>query len=318
MEAFESVDELYCSVLSALLSKGRWVLPRGAKTLEITPFVAVLSNPRRRCVTNSERRWSLPLALGEFCWHASASRELAPLEYYAPRWREFSDDGSSIRGSCYGYRIFDSNEEGLNQWERIKEILRSDMSSRRAVLYFGDSTTLNTQAKDVPCLNTAQFLVRDGRLNAYISMRSNDAVWGLPYDIFLFTMLQELLSGELQIPLGHYCHFATSMHIYETHVDKARKMLRAGFAEGFEMPPMSEPSQLQEFLNSERIVRTGGRVLERQRENLSAYWAELLSVLEWYAWRKQGAGVQQSKPIGMGRYTVLLDRPSLVGKAISA
>jgi hypothetical protein len=34
MEVFESVDEVYFSVLSALLSKGSWVLPRGAKTLE--------------------------------------------------------------------------------------------------------------------------------------------------------------------------------------------------------------------------------------------------------------------------------------------
>ena len=223
MEVFDSVDELYVHVLSAILSKGSWVLPRGAKTLEIAPFAVGLSKPRRRCLTNSARRWSLPLALGEFCWHASGSRELAPLEYYAPRWREFSDDGSLIRGSCYGYRIFGSYEEGISQWERVKAILRSDVSSRRAVLYFGDSTAVDPQAKDVPCVNTIQFLVRDGRLDAFVSMRSNDVMWGLPYDIFLFTMLQELLACELRIPLGNYYHSVTSMHIYETHVEKARE-----------------------------------------------------------------------------------------------
>jgi thymidylate synthase len=318
MQVFDSVDEIYLHVLSTLLSQGSWVLPRGAKTLEVVPFAIGLSNPRRRCVTNSERRWSLPLALGEFCWHASASRELAPLEYYAPRWREFSEDGSLIRGSCYGYRIFGADEEGLSQWERVKAILRSDISSRRAVLHFGDSTTLNPQAKDVPCANTAQFLVRDGKLSAFVSMRSNDAVWGLPYDIFLFTMLQELLSCELQIPLGNYWHFATSMHIYETHLDKARKMVQSTFVHGFEMPQMSEPGQLSEFLNSERITRTGGRVPQRKRENLSTYWTELLGVLEWYASRKQGADIRQPNPIGMGQYAVLLDQPTLFSKATSA
>jgi len=320
MQVFDSVDELYSSVLSALLSEGSWVLPRGAKTLEITPFVAVLSDPRRRCVTNSERRWSLPLALGEFCWHASASRELAPLEYYAPRWRAFSEDGFLVGGSCYGYRIFGSDEERPSQWERVKAILRSDISSRRAVLYFGDSTVPNPQAKDVPCANTAQFLVRDGRLNAIVSMRSNDAMWGLPYDIFVFTMIQELLSCELQIPLGQYCHFAASMHLYENHVEKARRMLRSILAETFEMPPMADSGQLSQFLHWERITRTAARVVEGKQEELGTYWAELLRVLEWYASRKRerDSGIKQSAPVATGRYTALLGGPNLVGKATSA
>lgn len=316
MEVFDSVDKIYLSVLSTLLSKGSWVLPRGVKTLEIAPFIVALSNPRRRCVINLERRWSLPLALGEFCWHASASRELAALEYYAPRWREFSDDGYLVRGSCYGYRIFGVNGQGLSQWESVKAILRSDVSSRRAVLYFGDSTALNPQGKDVPCANTAQFLVRDGRLNAFVSMRSNDAMWGLPYDIFLFTMIQELLSCELQIPLGNYYHSAVSMHLYERHVEKATRMLRSMPAETFEMPPMSDPGQLSQFLHWERITRTGARVPEGKQE-LGTYWMELLRVLKWYASRKGQHSPIQAAPTGTGRYTPLLDGPNL-GRSASA
>ena len=52
---------------------------------------------------------------------------------------------------------------------------------------------------DLPCTRTIQFLLRSGHVDAVVYMRSNDAIWGLPYDIFLFTMLQEMLAVELAL-----------------------------------------------------------------------------------------------------------------------
>src|SRR5206468_2212365 len=84
---------------------------------------------------------------------------------------------------------------------------------------------LSVSCRDAACATSLQFLLRDGVLDAVLTMRSNDAVWGMPYDIFLFTFLQELMALELGVGLGAYHHFASSLHIYERHVALARRVL---------------------------------------------------------------------------------------------
>ena len=88
---FESLDEVQSWVLSSLLARGNAVTSRGMPTLELFPGSFALAHPRRRCITNPERRWNLPLAIGESCWHAMGSNDLRFIEYYAPRWKEFTD-----------------------------------------------------------------------------------------------------------------------------------------------------------------------------------------------------------------------------------
>src|SRR5438067_2406987 len=101
--SFDSLDEIQHWTLETLLERGEVARPRGLETLELFPVSLVLNNPRRRRVLNPVRKWSLPLALGEFCWHVSGSNAVDFIEYYAPQWREFTDDGQTIRGSCYGH-----------------------------------------------------------------------------------------------------------------------------------------------------------------------------------------------------------------------
>src|SRR6266581_1097123 len=86
-EAFDSLDEVQSWVLSILLTEGRPAQPRGLNTLEVVSAAFTLRYPRRRCITNPQRRWSIPYALGEFCWHVSASNELSFIEYYAKQWK---------------------------------------------------------------------------------------------------------------------------------------------------------------------------------------------------------------------------------------
>ncbi len=115
-------------------ANGARVSPRDLPTLELPPIQLVLANPRRRVLTSVSRKWRLPLAVGEFCWHLSASNELSFIRYYSDRWSEFADDEQTIRGSCYGYRLFRGGERCLSQWETAHKLLRQDPSTRRAVL----------------------------------------------------------------------------------------------------------------------------------------------------------------------------------------
>ena len=45
-------------------------------------------------------------------------------------------------------------------------------------------------------------------------MRSNDAYWGLPHDVFAFTMLQEILARSLTLELGTYKHAVVLLAVH--------------------------------------------------------------------------------------------------------
>lgn len=283
---FNSIDEIQHWVLSSLLENGEETSPRGMKTLELFPISFKLVNPRSRCVLNSARKWSFPLAIGEFCWHVSGSDDLSFIEYYIPRWREFSDDSEKVRGSCYGYRIFNSQGRKHSQWERLVKLLKSDLQSRRAILQFSEpELNLSVESKDVPCTSTIQFLVRNNKVHAIVYMRSNDAIWGLPYDIFLFTMLQELLACELNLELGEYTHIVGSLHIYERHYRLAQRIIENPTQEVYEMTVMTNHQELTHFLVAEEILRLQNKQPLPQI-TLSEYWRDLYKVLGWYKTQK--------------------------------
>lgn len=285
---FDSLDEIQAWVLRALLNQGSSVTTRGLATLELYPVTFALRFPRKRCITNPARRWSLPLALGEFCWHATGSNDLKFIEYYAPRWKDFAE-GVAIMGSCYGRHIFGGDEEHPSQWNRLVRLLRTERHSRRAVLQlFDHQIGLDAETKDAPCTCNIQFLIRDDKLNAIVYMRSNDAIWGLPYDVFLFTMLQELLSCELGVELGSYFHVAGSLHLYERHFPLAKRIVSCEESFYSEMPSMQAHYQLESFLSFESRIRSGAET-DLDVRSLDPYWKDLLNVLTWYARRTRNS-----------------------------
>jgi thymidylate synthase len=291
---FHSLDDMQQWVFNHLLSDGVRTSPRGVPTLEVAPTQLVLLNPRQRILTSPARRWSLPLAVGEFCWHLSGSNELAFIQYYSDRWHEFADDERTIRGSCYGYRIFGRTERA-SQWEEAHNLLRYDPCTRRAVIMMSQPLTDNEiTAKDIACASSLQFLLRDGRLDAVLHMRSNDAFWGLPYDVFLFTMLQELFAAQLNVGLGVYYHSVASLHLYEKHLRTAEKILADKTQCDLEMSTLSHPEELARFLGAEHALRLHGRSAKRSVPGLPRYWRELAEILEWYSLVKQGMDKKQA------------------------
>ncbi|HEY6231475.1 MAG TPA: thymidylate synthase [Pyrinomonadaceae bacterium] len=297
IKSFESLDEIQSWILRLILDEGGKAHPRGMHTLEICPVAFTLTNPRRRCVTNQERRWSFPLALGEFCWHVSGSNKLDFIGYYAPRWRDFAGDIATVRGSCYGHKLFTQVSGRLSQWDRMVKLLRTDDQSRRALIPLSDALDdFEAGTADVACASMLQFFIRQRKLHAVVYMRSNDAIWGLPYDIFLFTMLQELLCCELGLELGTYSHFVGSLHLYERHFHLAQRIIASQESAYFEMPKMKQHDQLPAFLEAEEQVRKGQPLTATVLESLSEYWQELLIVLDWYRLMK----TQKSQPTGNG------------------
>lgn len=289
---YTSIDEVLLSLLQSILSRGDMVSVRNMNTLEIHPTGFMLTNPRARCITNKVRKWSLPLAIGEFAWHLSASNDVNFISYYAKRWKTFSENGKTIDESCYGHKIFGNNNGGTSQWSNIIDLLTKDPATRRAVLSLYDSATnFGPFSKDVSCICTIQFLIRDNQLDAVTHMRSNDAMWGLPYDIFLVTMLQEYLATILAVPLGNYYHYANSMHLYEHHFELAENILEGDYSETYEMPSMSNSTQIHSFLEYEETIRNGNLTGIIDIED---YWKDMLSVLQAYHIKKNNLADDES------------------------
>lgn len=282
LRVFNTMDQVQTALLDEV-SRANTASPRNKMTRELIAYGFVLEHPRNRIIYSNARSWSLPLAIGELAWHLSGSDNLEQIAYYASIWRKFSEDGEKIRGSCYGKKIFSRSGASESQWDRLVRLLKHDPNSRRAVLNMQDEQdTLDALSPDVPCVTSCQFLIRDKKLDVIVNMRSNDVIWGLPYDVFLFSMFQEMLAIELNIGLGRYYHFAGSMHLYERHFNLAAQILEEGENSGPGMRPMEALEEIPHFLAAERQIRTG-----TAPESISTrYWSELLEVVRDYAARR--------------------------------
>jgi hypothetical protein len=107
----------------------------------------------------------------------------------------------------------------MTQLFSVIETLQTSPETRQAVLSIWHPMdayeVAKARRKDIPCTLSLQFLVREGRLNLIVTMRSNDIWLGLPYDIFCWTTLQAFIAEELGLGMGWYQHQAGSLHLYE-------------------------------------------------------------------------------------------------------
>jgi len=281
---FENINDAQLHFYGELLSAGEKISTRGMGTLELFPVYFSVRNPRARVTTLKGRNWKFAPALGELTWHLSGSKDVDFISKYLSNWKNFSEDKIHITGSCYGFKMFEKDAEGSSRWKDIVNLLKKDPSSRRAVISLLDpSDEINDHRLDISCTISLQFLIRNGKLDIIVNMRSNDLVWGLPYDFFLFSYLQEFMAVELNVPVGIYHHCAASLHIYERHFDLAERILRDnGRGTEFIMPDAPD-ANFQDFVRLEKELRTNGMDLEQLSAlDIDGYWKELLKILYYH------------------------------------
>lgn len=209
----ESAELAFHKILCDLKKYGTISSPRGHKIVELENVNIIIENPRARIISCPERQMSMAYAFGELAWYLSGRNDLKTMKYYSKFLENCSDDGETLN-SAYGFRIFTGRHEkiGFDQWDNCKRLLSEDNDTRQAVIHL--HTPNDKKTKDEVCTLSLQFLIRDGKLNMITTMRSNDIVLGFTYDVFAFTMLQEMMADELNVELGYYCHNVGSMHLY--------------------------------------------------------------------------------------------------------
>lgn len=288
----ETIDDLLRKVYGRLLRKrgSGEINPTKGPATEINGALLLLRNPRAR-LSQSERKNTLFSCLGEFLWYLAGSDKLDFIQYYISRYKDFSDDGQTVFGA-YGPRLFGSTS-GTDQVHNVIRTLRASEPSRRAViqLFHGDDLAANLvkRREDLPCTCTLQFTIRNHQLHAMVMMRSNDAFMGLPHDIFAFTMLQELIARSLGVEIGQYKHAVGSLHLYANNTQSVHDYLAEGFQESVSMPtmPVGDPwPAVKRLLKAERTIRQGK---PPNLNDLDAYWADLVRMLQVFRYSRNGA-----------------------------
>lgn len=235
---YDSLDTAYYHLIKSVFEEGKEVSPRGMLTKELSPISITITNPKNRVISNKERKLNYGFMIGEAMWYLSGSDELEPVAHYNSQWRKHTDDGETLNGA-YGNRIFNykdvvKDEDGqyqevvINQFEAMIEKLKSDKDSRHGTILIFRPTDLIKQTKDVPCNNLLRFSIRENKLNLINVVRSNDIIFGLPYDAHFFMLLQEIAASRLNVELGEYTHIVDSFHIYEMHFEMAKRIIENG------------------------------------------------------------------------------------------
>jgi len=219
VNSYSNFTEAYVDLCKQIRNDTEYVSsPRGMKIKENLGVQFRIMNPRDRLPRVAARNFSLAYFVAETLWYLNADDSTEWISYYAPFWSNISDNNKTAN-SAYGARIFKTHPRigngNIVQWDYVKEELRKDPDSRRAVIHIRTPSDSILDSKDVPCTLSLQFFIRENKLSLHVSMRSSDIILGLAYDVPAFTTIQEILANELGVELGEYIHTSNSLHCYE-------------------------------------------------------------------------------------------------------
>ena len=218
-----SANDLFIKLSKKIISNGRLIGPRNLLTKELTDVWLELENPGRSIVTLKSRNADIKYLKAELKWYLSGSLDVKDINKHSSFWTKLSDTNGTIN-SNYGYLAFKSKYSGKSQYEWCINSIKKDIYTRQALINYNQPKHKYENNKDFVCTIAQQFIVRNGKLDSNVFMRSNDIIFGLTYDMPWFCLLQKRMARELRLPIGSYKHFATSMHAYEKHFNIIEEM----------------------------------------------------------------------------------------------
>lgn len=266
---------------------------RDSDANESLAYRFVIENPRHRIVSNEVHSLNLSVAAARFVWMISGNNRLADIEFYEPMVKNFSDDGIIVPGSSYGTRIRQAHP-GIDQLSGVIATLREDSNSRRAAISIYQPTdSIRHTSNDIPCAFGMFFHAREGSLHTQLVIRSNNAIMLLPFNLFEFSLLAEMVASECGLEMGPFSHYAASMHIYEKNKDLAEKISKGGKnTKSSAMPKMPfDPNplgQIRKLVNYEADMRHRSKSIsdasieteiDKIRNTFCVYWQQLAFLL---------------------------------------
>ena len=193
----------------------------GVKTVEIINAAFFANQPAIFGTVNQD------YVQRELDWYKSMSLNVNDIPGGPPEiWKMVASSSGRIN-SNYGWCIY--SEENGSQFIKVVDELARTPDSRRAAMIYTRPTMhddYNTDGmSDFMCTNTVQYLIRDGKLNAMVYMRSNDAVFGYKNDyawqkhvlLEVWEYLRNNYKHLVDLKIGDIYWNVASLHVYERH-----------------------------------------------------------------------------------------------------
>lgn len=266
----ETLDDLLYKTYCYIINDGRYINGKRGDIKEALNFSITLSNPKSRVSKSLDRRF-VKSKFAELAWYLSKDSSKKFIEPYIPLYSNEESEQNKILGA-YGSKIFGSSNDITSQFERVCEQIIARKDTKQAFLVLSNEQDYKVnydKFSSPPCTIGLHFYVRNDKLNLTVYMRSNDAYYGLPHDLFCFTLLQEMVSFKVNIPIGNYTHTCTSLHIYSQHIKRVRSYLEEGLHESIVMPSLDNCSDV----TLDTVVRAyNDEVPNVDIKKLSPFW----------------------------------------------
>lgn len=221
-----SFETIYLQILTELQYNAEFTgEARGVQFSEIVNLSFELTNPFDRFVWNKARNANYEFAMRFFLWMANGADDYDYVAGINPNAANYIDQkklnqkGDTSFSTAYGPRI-------MRQLPNIIEELKRDRGSRRAVISILDEKDLEMLGtgtkEEFPCIESLTFFIRENKFHCHCQMRSNNMATTVVYDVFCFTMFQEMvwkilrqLEQFIRLEMGSYFHHCTSAHYFK-------------------------------------------------------------------------------------------------------
>lgn len=186
--------------------------------MELRPTTLIF--PGKDKYITVRNKFNLAFALAEVLWILQGRDDVEMLVNYNKNIAKYSDDGETFNAP-YGKRIF--KQQGDQFYEAYSK-LKENPDTRQAYITISYPADDNKDGcKDYACNRECMLKIRHGKLEWTQIVRSNDVIWGVPYNFVQFISLQQIMASLLNVPIGNYTHFSDSSHIYDYSREDAEK-----------------------------------------------------------------------------------------------
>ncbi|MEG1707085.1 MAG: thymidylate synthase [Acinetobacter sp.] len=204
-------------ILKATVQMGEQLTARGSTFKEIEGYQLTIFSKYPFMMFPS-RKYNIDYFKQEMLWKLTGDPFNDSIKQKAKMWESVQNTDGSFN-SNYGQYWFG---EQLGLHKAFNELI-VDRQTRRATIPMLRAEHIGHGVNDTVCTGHITFHIRkDNELNALVSMRSSDQIFGLGTDIPTFAALHRMLLGMLHsvypdVVLGKILITADSSHIYNRH-----------------------------------------------------------------------------------------------------